>query len=73
MNAAVDPALAELLARFDAFCEQARGRLIAGHTQYGQAWRGRDNLAEALPEIEDAFAYLFFAWLSTKQANEGSR
>jgi len=61
----IDQALAELLDSFDAFCQRARRRLIAGHTRYGQAWRTRDNLAALCEEAEDSFVYGFFDWLSS--------
>lgn len=67
---AMAPELVELLAHFDAFCARARARAMAGHTRYGQAWRGRDNLAALCEEAEDAFCYGFFDWLRAKEERE---
>lgn len=40
-----------------------RERYIMGYEQYGDAWMGRDNLAEGKPEIADTLVYLFLALL----------
>jgi len=68
-----DKHLDRLLRNFDAFCARARRRLIAGHEQYGQAWRGRDNLAALCEEAEDAFCYGFFDWLRAQECRTEPR
>ena len=64
------PPLADQLAALDVFTRQlpasmrdlVRERYLMGYEQYGDTWAtGRDNLAEALPEIADALVYVFQA------------
>ena len=66
----VDREIEQLLREFDAFCARARARLVAGHAQYGEAWRERDNLAALCEEAEDAFVYGFFDWLQARRARQ---
>ena len=39
-------------------------RYRMGYMQYGDAWAGRDNLAEVPPELADALVYVFQAVMS---------
>jgi hypothetical protein len=69
----MDAELAKLLEHFDAFCARARERLIEGHARYGDAWRGRDSIAEFQDELTDALNYALFASLTAAQAATGYR
>ena len=42
------------------FCERLRLRVTAGRTSYGEEWRDRDNVSEAIDELSDFVAYLLF-------------
>lgn len=42
------------------FCERIRSRVAAGRMSYGESWRDRDNVSEAIDELSDFVAYLLF-------------
>lgn len=42
------------------FCERLRKRVVAGRMSYGESWRDRDNVSEAIDELCDFVAYLLF-------------
>ena len=52
------------LPEFRALCIE---RFILGHAQYGDAWAGRDNVAEALQEAADLANYAAMALLNGEQ------
>ena len=66
----VDREIEQLLREFDAFSGEHGARLVAGHAEYGEAWRERDNLAALCEEGEDAFVYGFFDWLQGRRARQ---
>lgn len=53
-------ALAGESAEVERFCERLRSRVAAGRMSYGEQWRDRDNLSEAIDELCDFVAYLLF-------------
>ena len=42
------------------FCERLNSRIAAGRMTYGEQWRDRDNVSEAIDELCDFVAYLLF-------------
>lgn len=42
------------------FCERVCSRVAAGRMSYGESWRDRDNVSEAIDELSDFVAYLLF-------------
>ena len=53
-------ALATESPEVERFCERIRSRVAAGRTSYGESWRDRDNVSEAIDELSDFVAYLLF-------------
>jgi hypothetical protein len=52
---------------FVRFAEAAWNRIVLGEAKYREAWRQRDNLAEAQEESLDGGNYEFFAWLQREE------